>query len=172
MGIYRYVHQTDSDHHLYHHDGFDDEATHYHAQFKTSIDEIKLNAILELMEEHTVITSEEHAGFINAYHEANTLPAGDSRLVESVAASKKLSMKDDEPSFAGFKRGFLLSLQEVSPKPVESRVPPLKTKLKEKASDDVPTFAGLRRGFFLTPTKRESKGLEETSRMARKTYPN
>ncbi|KTD61287.1 hypothetical protein Lsan_1849 [Legionella santicrucis] len=123
LGVYRFVHREDSDHALYHQDNLDMDYNHYHAQFSKTIDEIKLEDILGILEKHTLITSEEHTSFLKAYHEANTLsdvPSSKkevvkeqekSNVVKSITPSETLPVKkkDDELTFGGFKRGFFLT---------------------------------------------------------------
>ncbi|KTC83754.1 hypothetical protein [Legionella cincinnatiensis] len=123
LGVYRFVHRDDNDHNLYHQDNFNMEDNHYHAQFSKTIDEIKLEDILGILEKHTLITAEEHESFLKAYHEANTLPLDvpsskkevvkeESEVVKGITPSEKLPVKkkDDEVTFGGFKRGFFLNL--------------------------------------------------------------
>jgi hypothetical protein len=125
LGIYRFVHRDDSDHNLYHQDSFSLDDNHYHAQFAKSIDEFKLEDILAILEKHALITSEENKSFLSAYHVANKLPhdvsvskasavKGQEKIEQSksiTTPSEKVSLKvkDEEPMFAGFKRGFFLT---------------------------------------------------------------
>ncbi|ARB93590.1 hypothetical protein [Legionella longbeachae] len=124
LGVYRFVHRDDYDHHLYHQDNFNMDDNHYHAQFAKTIDEIKLEDILGILEKHNLISSEEHESFIRAYHEANTIPLDltsstkvvfieqeKSQVAPGDTPSKKPSVKqkDDEVTFGGFRRGFFLA---------------------------------------------------------------
>ncbi|VEB37644.1 Uncharacterised protein [Legionella sainthelensi] len=122
LGVYRFVHRDDIDHDLYHQDNFNMEDSHYHAQFAKTIDEMKLEDILGILEKHALISSGEHASFIKAYHEANTLPLDvpsskkdvveeKSKVVKSSTSAETFSVKkrDDEVTFGGFRRGFFLS---------------------------------------------------------------
>ncbi|HAT8179138.1 TPA: hypothetical protein JA361_06585 [Legionella pneumophila] len=132
LGVYRFIHRDDSDHDLYHQDDFSMDDNHYHAQFDKTIDESKLENILGILEKHSLISSEEHVSFIEAYHKANTLPK-------------------DTPK-----------LDTTMPSPSPASTPSVKTEKKqpvltEKETESLTTFAGLRVGFFLTPSKSTPK---------------
>jgi hypothetical protein len=135
LGIYRFVHREDVDHNLYHQDSFNLEDNHYHAQFAKSIDEIKLEDILAILEKHSLITSEEHKSFLSTYHAANTLP-------QDVSAVKNV-----------------VKVQEKAEQPKSSSSEKVSVKVKEE-----PMFAGLKRGFFLTPPPSNMKKDPEPSK--------
>ncbi|HAT1721179.1 hypothetical protein SCZ71_10755 [Legionella pneumophila serogroup 1] len=137
LGVYRFIHRDDSDHDLYHQDEFSMDDNHYHAQFDKAIDEIKLENILGILEKHSLISSEEHVNFIEAYHKANTLTEDMPKLETTLPSPLPIS----SPSVhSGTKR------------PV----------VKEKEVDAPTTFAGLRVGFFLTSTKTTTKPLSRS----------
>ncbi|KTD08985.1 hypothetical protein Lgra_2220 [Legionella gratiana] len=127
LGVYRFVHRDDLDHYLYHQDTFSMDDNHYHAQFEKTIDELKLEDILSILEKHALISSEEHESFVKAYHEANTL---------DVSSSTKKVVKEQEKSVV-LKSVTLLE------------TPPM----RKKEKDDEVTFAGFKRGFFVTVPK-------------------
>ncbi|HAU4072849.1 TPA: hypothetical protein F7Z67_07445 [Legionella pneumophila] len=137
LGVYRFIHRDDTDHDLYHQDEFSMDDNHYHAQFDKAIDEIKLENILGILEKHSLISSEEHVSFIEAYHKANTLTEDMPKLETTLSSPLPIS----SPSVhSGAKR------------PV----------VKEKEVDTPTTFAGLRVGFFLTSTKTTTKPLSRS----------
>ena len=112
LGIYRFVHRDDPDHNLYHQDTFDLDNSHYHAQFRATIDELKLEAILAILQKHSLITLAEHNSFLNAYHTVNPLPHDalvpvqkQSKSSQSVTPPAE-EAKNESPKFAGLKRGF------------------------------------------------------------------
>ena len=55
LGIARFIHREDTDHYLYHQDGFNRDSDHYHAQFKNIINEAKLEEILTILEKYSII---------------------------------------------------------------------------------------------------------------------
>ncbi|WP_058480266.1 hypothetical protein [Legionella waltersii] len=132
LGVYRFVHRNDSDHALYHQDDFDMEDDHYHAQFDKTIDATKLDSICSILERENIITSDEHASFIKAFKEANTLPSVPTKLV-TVSVTSSVLVTDQQTSvpkitvsseqgatttFAGLKRGFFnVKPTSVAPKP-------------------------------------------------------
>ncbi|APF02254.1 Uncharacterised protein [Legionella pneumophila] len=144
LGVYRFIHRDDHDHDLYHQDEFSMDDNHYHAQFDKTIDESKLENILGILEKHSLISSEEHVSFIDAYHKANALPEDMPKLETTVPSPLPVS----SPSVhSGTKR------------PV----------VKEKEVDTPTTFAGLRVGFFLTSTKTTTKPLSRAHDDEKKT---
>ncbi|AMP91462.1 hypothetical protein AXF37_02100 [Legionella pneumophila subsp. pascullei] len=127
LGVYRFIHRDDHDHDLYHQDEFSMDENHYHAQFDKTIDESKLENILGILEKHSLISSEEHTSFIEAYHKANTLPEDMPKLETTLPSPLPVSSP---------------SVHTTKKQPV----------VKEKEVDTPTTFAGLRVGFFLTST--------------------
>ncbi|MBI2786322.1 MAG: hypothetical protein HYX60_08490 [Legionella longbeachae] len=104
LGVYRFVKHNDSNHHMYHQDNFDRKVKHYHAQFKSSIDTSKLEEILSILEKYSLITSQEHDSFLNAYQEANTLPHDISsmkkdelHILDKIEPTWEKQEKDDQP---------------------------------------------------------------------------
>ncbi|HAT7073901.1 TPA: hypothetical protein JAN90_14275 [Legionella pneumophila] len=137
LGVYRFIHRDDTDHDLYHQDEFSMDDNHYHAQFDKTIDENKLENILGILEKHSLISSEEHVSFIEAYHKANTLTEDMPKLETTLPSPLPIS----SPSVhSGAKR------------PV----------VKEKEVATPTTFAGLRVAFFLTSTKTTTKPLSRS----------
>ncbi|WP_019215496.1 hypothetical protein [Legionella tunisiensis] len=74
LGIDRFVHRGDPDHYLLHQDSFRPEDNHYHWMFAETIDESKLNEILDTLEGYALITSQEHNRCMRDYQMANMLP--------------------------------------------------------------------------------------------------
>ncbi|HAT1772528.1 TPA: hypothetical protein RG395_001456 [Legionella pneumophila] len=134
LGVYRFIHRDDHDHDLYHQDEFSMDDNHYHAQFDKTIDESKLENILGILEKHSLISSEEHTSFIDAYHKANTLSEDMPKLETTLPSPLPVSSP---------------SVHTTKKQPV----------VKEKEVDTPTTFAGLRVGFFLTSTKTTTKPL-------------
>ncbi|WP_348645842.1 hypothetical protein [Legionella maioricensis] len=174
LGVYRFVHRQDSDHHLYHQDNFDMNVMHWHAQFKKTIDEVKLEDILGILEKNSLISAEEHISFMKAYHEANTLPRNLSPL-ETKSTATLGDKEEAELPFGGFRAGFLSTSVKKDEKPsvlgdekeakqsfggfragflnisVKKDAKPFVLEAKEKQEE--PTFGGFRKGFFKASPK-------------------
>ncbi|WP_131794858.1 hypothetical protein [Fluoribacter gormanii] len=114
LGVYRFVHREDADHYLYHQDDFEMEDDHYHAQFAITINEGKLDSILDVLQKYSIISEEEHKSFVKAYHEANTIPKEELATKQTSVVVPATKQKDDKPTFGGFKRGFFLSNKDNS----------------------------------------------------------
>ncbi|WP_454781168.1 hypothetical protein [Legionella sp. WA2022007384] len=114
LGVYRFVHRDDLDHYLYHQDGFQMDDNHYHAQFAISIDERKLDSILDILQKYSIISEDEHTSFVKAYHDANTIPKKDLATKQDRDVATATKTKAAKPTFAGLKPGFFLSKQDQS----------------------------------------------------------
>lgn len=115
LGVYRFVHREDSDHYLYHQDDFEMDDNHYHAQFAVTINENKLDSILDVLQKYSIISESEHKSFVKAYHDANTLPKEKHTTKQtSVVAPVVTQNKGEKPTFGGFRRGFFLPKQDKS----------------------------------------------------------
>ncbi len=71
LGITRFVHQDDTDHHLYHQDQFNKSSAHAHVHFDAPIDELKFDEILTQFVANNIVTADEKMCLMVAYQEAN-----------------------------------------------------------------------------------------------------
>lgn len=73
LGITRVVGHTDPDVHLFHQNGFNHDDDHYHYMFAKTINESKLNEILDFLVENDLITSQEHNRLLKDYQKSCSL---------------------------------------------------------------------------------------------------
>ncbi|ETO92219.1 hypothetical protein [Legionella oakridgensis] len=73
LGVRRFIHREDADHDQYHQDAFDRDETHMHAQFRAPIDEAKFRQVLTVFVDRNIISAEEKARCLEAYHQANVM---------------------------------------------------------------------------------------------------
>jgi hypothetical protein len=107
LEVSRFVHREDPDHSLYHMDDFERECIHCHAQFERIIDKMKLANILQILEEHRIISSAEHHSVLEAYQNANSLPV----MVQSLR-----EQKDEYPGDLSIQPGDNIIIKELTGK--------------------------------------------------------
>ena len=73
LGITHVIGHTDPDVHLFHQNGFNHDDAHYHFMFEKTINESKLNEILDFLVVNDLITFQEHNRFLHDYQNSCSL---------------------------------------------------------------------------------------------------